>query len=136
MADTVARENETAVERKARQKGISPRGQALMVPPVDIYENDEGIVVLADMPGVPKEGLDVQVDKNVLTIKGKITDVASEGIKPLYAEFDGTGYQRQFTLGRDVDIDRINAKMSAGVLRLFLPRAEAVKPRRIEVKAV
>jgi HSP20 family molecular chaperone IbpA len=53
MADTVARENETAVERKARQKGISPRGQALMVPPVDIYENDEGIVVLADMPGVP-----------------------------------------------------------------------------------
>jgi HSP20 family protein len=138
MAETTAeaRENEMAVDRRGRHRGALRRAQAPMVPPVDVYENDQGIIVLADMPGVPKDGLDIQVDKNVLTIKGKITGVASEEIKPLYAEFNGTGYQRQFTLGRDVDIDHINAKISAGVLRLFLPRVEAVKPRRIEVKAV
>jgi len=87
------------------------------------------------MPGVSKDGLDIHVDKNTLTIRGAIAGIVPKDVKPLYAEFDGRGYQRVFTLGPDVDVNNIRAVMSGGVLKLVLPKTEAVKPRRIEVKA-
>ncbi len=105
-----------------------------IVPPVDVYENNEGIILLADMPGVPKENLDVLVDKDVLTIKGKIAKVVPDNLKPLYAEFGAAEYERAFTLGADVDVSKIDAKISKGVLRLFLPKIEEVKPRKIEIQ--
>lgn len=107
-----------------------------LVPPVDIYEDEEKITLLADMPGVTKDGLDVRIDKNVLTIKGTMADIVPEDIKPLYIEFGGKEYLRAFTLGPEVDVTRIEANMSAGVLRLKLPKAEEVKPKRIEVHVV
>ncbi len=119
---------ETTPEKAARS-GVRP-----VVPPVDVYENDEGIVLLADMPGVAKDGIDIQVDKNILTIKGVIGDIVPKDIRPLYAEFGAKEYQRAFTLGPDVDVQKIEATMSAGVLKLFLPKAEEVKPKKIEVK--
>ncbi len=105
-----------------------------IVPPVDIYENNEGIILLADMPGVPKENLDVQVDKDVLTIKGKIAKIVPDNWKPIYSEFGAAEYERAFTLGADVDISKIDAKISKGVLRLFLPKAEEVKPKKIKIE--
>ncbi len=105
-----------------------------IVPPVDVYENSEGIILLADMPGVPKENLDVQVDKDVLTIKGKIAKVVPDNLKPLYAEFGAAEYERAFTLGADVDISKIDARISKGVLRLFLPKLEEVRPKKIEIQ--
>jgi len=109
--------------------------QAALVPPVDIYENEQGIILLADMPGVAKDALDIQVDKDVLTINGSIAQAIPEDAKPLYVEFSGPGrYQRAFTIGPDVDIDKIEASMHAGVLKLVLPKAEHSKPHKIEVK--
>ena len=105
-----------------------------MVPPVDIYEDDEGIVLLADMPGVPKEKLELKIDKNVLHIRGEIAQIAGEDVTPLYAEFVGKEYYRAFTLGPEVEQDKIQASMSGGVLRLVLPKVEAEKPRKIEIK--
>lgn len=109
--------------------------RAALIPPVDIYENELGIVLLADMPGVLKDALDIQIDKDVLTIRGSIAQAIPEDAKPLYVEFSGPGtYERAFTLGPDVDLDKIEASMQAGVVKLVLPRAEHSKPRKIEVK--
>ncbi len=128
------RGTEMAVRMEGQPERPATQMTRPLVPPVDVYENDHGITLLADMPGVTKEGLDVQVNKNVLTIKGVIADMVPEDIKPLYAEFGGKEYERAFTLGPDVDITRIEASMSSGVLKLFIPKAEEVKPKRIEVK--
>ncbi|HID97926.1 MAG TPA: Hsp20/alpha crystallin family protein [Thermodesulfobacteriaceae bacterium] len=132
MTDT--REAQVAIPKeKSTAKAYSP-GPRQLVPPVDIYENDDGIILLADMPGITKDSLDIQIEKDVLTIRGTIESFVPEGIKPLYAEFTGGEYQRSFTLGPDLDVSRIEANMNAGVLRMVLPKAEAVKPRRIEIK--
>ena len=129
------RESGIAVGRGERAAAPAKSAVRPLLPPVDVYENDDGIVLSADMPGVTKEGLEVVVDKNVLTIKGSMADIIPHDIKPLYAEFGAREYERAFTLGPDVDAHRIEASMSAGVLKLFIPKSEDVRPRKIEVKA-
>ncbi len=127
---------EIAVEKKetAKPEVLEKRQKVTLVPPVDIYEDEDGIVLLADMPGVKKDGLEIEVDKDVLTINGEITTGLDPLAKGLYQEFVGKEYKRVFTLGPDVDSSRIEAKISRGVLRLLLPKIEEVKPRKIEVK--
>ncbi len=121
-------------ERKEMMKAAPGPENQMLVPPVDICEEKEGIYLLADMPGVRKEDLDIQVDKGLLTIEGRVTPMKIDGAKELYREFPGGGYRRVFTLGPDVEPDRIEAKMHSGVLKLFLPKREAVRPKKIEVK--
>ncbi len=133
MAET--KDTQMAVSSEGRPVAASTKAPSSIIPPVDIYENDDGIILIADMPGVGKDSLEVQVDKNILTIKGTIEDIVPKELKPLYAEFTGKEYERAFTLGPDVDVSKIEANMNAGVLKLMLPKAEEVKPRRIEVKA-
>ncbi len=132
----MAERTELAVEKKepATPEVLERREEVTLVPPVDIYEDDEGITLLADMPGVMKEDLEIEVDKDVLTITGKVSTGLERGSKPLYEEFRGAEYKRVFTLGPDVDSSRIEARINRGVLRLFLPKLEEVKPRKIEVK--
>ncbi len=126
---------EMAVKTQDRSPQEQQRIRPVVVtPPVDIYELEDGVVLFADMPGVTKENLDVQVDKNVLTIKGEIGDVVPKDITPLYVEFNGKAYERAFTLGPDVDVSKIEASMNAGVLKIFLPKSEEVKPKKIEIK--
>jgi HSP20 family molecular chaperone IbpA len=131
MADV--KTSEMAVKNESRPATEQKRQPVVMTPPVDIYETEEGILLLADMPGVPKENLDVHVDKNMLTIKGEIGDIVPKDINPLYVEFNGKAFERAFTLGPDVDVSKIEASMNAGVLKIFLPKSEEVKPRKIEV---
>ncbi len=127
-------------EIRPQESGTAPASaqeekKAALVPPVDIYENEHGIILLADMPGVSKDGLDIQVDKDILTIRGSIAQAIPEDAKPLYVEFSGPGrYERAFTIGPDVDIDKIEASMHSGVVKLVLPKAEHSKPHKIEVK--
>ncbi len=102
-------------------------------PPVDIYEDDQGLVVLADLPGVEPGGLDVRVDRDILTIQGRAAHLASGD--PVYREYQLTGFFRQFQLPEEVDVGRISAELTHGVLTLRLPRAERAQPRRIEVRA-
>lgn len=104
-----------------------------MSPAVDIYESDDGLTVVADVPGVTKEGLDINVDDKILTIRGSISRPRREGM--ISEEFALMNYFRQFRLSDEVDQTKIKASLDQGVLTLELPKAERAKPRRIEVKA-
>jgi HSP20 family molecular chaperone IbpA len=104
-----------------------------MAPPVDIYETREGLVVLADLPGVAQEALDVRVEQNVLTIRGQARHGAPA--EAVYREYDLVNFFRQFALSEKVDQRQITAELKSGVLTLTLPKAEAAKPRQIAVHA-
>lgn len=104
-----------------------------ITPPVDIYENGSGLVVKADLPGVPKEGLDVRVENSLLTIRGKASHVAPGD--PVYREYGLVNFFRQFELSDRVDQAKISAELKNGVLTLHLPKAEEAKPRRVEINA-
>lgn len=104
-------------------------------PPTDIVEMNDGVRIYMDIPGVSRENLSIDVESNELVIKG----VSSYNPRPvsgghiLHAEFDGITFQRTFTLSDMVEGDKIAATLKDGVLELFLPKSEALKPRRIEI---
>jgi HSP20 family protein len=101
-------------------------------PPVDIYETQNSLVLLADMPGVPKENLEVRVHQNTLTIQGKAQHLVKG--EPIYREIELTGFFRQFEISEEIATDKINAELKYGVLSLNLPKSEKAKPKKIEVK--
>ena len=101
-----------------------------VVPPVDVYETDDGLTLLADVPGLDEKSLQVSVDKGVLTIEGKAPFPSEERF---YHEFSMAGYWRQFQIPEIFDASQADARMKDGVLTLHLPKVEAAKPKRIEV---
>jgi len=104
-----------------------------VAPPVDIYETQEGLVVLADLPGAAQEALDVRVEQNRLTIRGQARHgVPGEAVSREYALVN---FFRQFELSENVDQSQITAELKSGVLTLTLPKAEEAKPRQIVVQA-
>ena len=103
-----------------------------IAPPVDIYETRDGLVVLADLPGVAQEALDVRVDNNVLTIRGHARHAVPGDA--IYWEHELVNFFRQFELSDKVDQSRITADLKCGVLTLQLPKAEEAKPRQVEVR--
>jgi len=103
-----------------------------VAPPVDIYETRDGLVVLADLPGVAKEALEVRVDNNILTIRGQARHAVPSDVT--YREYELVNFFRQFELNDKVDQSRITADLKYGVLTLNLLKAEEVKPRQIEVR--
>ena len=110
--------------------------QPHVVPPVDIFEDDAGITVLADLPGVSREQLGVRVEGDSLIIEASAHSIAvPQGMELVYSEAQFPAYRRQFTLSRELDPSRIEAALKDGVLRLTIPKAEEAKPRRIEVRA-
>jgi HSP20 family protein len=109
--------------------------QPAVLPPVDIHEDDHGITVLADLPGVSREQLGVRVDGDTLTIEASARPVgAPENMELVYSEVQLASYRRQFTLSRELDPSRIEAVLKDGVLRLSIPKSEDARPRRIEVR--
>ena len=102
-----------------------------LIPPVDIYEKAEGLVVIVDMPGVNKEGIDVRVDDNILTIKGKTNHIAPGDA--VSTEFRLLNFYRQFQLGDRVDQEKITADLKRGVLTIQLPKFEEHKPKKITI---
>ncbi|MFW8637411.1 Hsp20/alpha crystallin family protein [Cribrihabitans pelagius] len=121
-------------------RGISTRNGAdnpagrVFTPAVDIFEKEDATVILADMPGVAPEDVDITLERQVLTLTGRVTRNAPEGYRRLSSEYREGGYSRVFTLSDAVDQDKINADFKNGVLRLELPRAAEAKPRKITVK--
>jgi HSP20 family protein len=103
-------------------------------PPVDIFESDNSITVLADMPGVKAEDLEIDLRESVLTLTGRVT--APDGAKEadVLREYRSGTFFRQFTLSEAIDQSKIDAKLSDGVLRLELPKVERARPRQITVK--
>lgn len=121
------------------QKGLGSeaneaRRAVPLVPPVDIWEDADGIMLKADLPGVAKEGLTVGVDGETLTIEGAVSLGESAKLKDVYAEVRVARYRRTFVLGRDLDTEKIAASLKNGVLELRIPKLEAAKPRRVPVR--
>lgn len=104
-------------------------------PAMDIFEDDSGITVQADMPGVSHEQLDIQVDQDTLTITGETRLRMPEGMEALYADVRLTHYRRSFTLSRELDSEHIEASLKDGVLTLRIPKRSALQRRKIEVRA-
>jgi HSP20 family protein len=115
--------------------GEGTRPGPVFIPGVDILETQDEIVVLADMPGVDGKNVEIDLKDNQLTIRGRIDPVVSEKEVSLYSEFGWGDYLRSFTLSNLINQERITAKMDQGVLRLTLPKAEKLKPKKITVSA-
>jgi HSP20 family protein len=109
--------------------------QPVLTPLVDIIERETALYLVADMPGVDESTLDIKVERNVLSLTGRVVAAAPEGREPLRTEFAGGEYARSFTLSNEIDQTGIEATLRDGVLHLTLPKAKEAKPRRIEVKA-
>lgn len=105
------------------------------LPAVDIYETADSLWLRADMPGVDEQSIEVNVANGVLSIEGQVSLKDYENLTPMYTEYNVGNYMRRFTLSNEIDTDRINARMTNGVLELELPKAERAKPRRITVSA-
>lgn len=104
-------------------------------PATDIFETDDHIVLIADMPGVSPGDVEVTLERRVLTIRGYAHPPAPEGYRQIYSEYGIGDYERVFTLTEDIDQDGIRATTSNGVLRLELPKTASARPKRIAVKA-
>lgn len=111
------------------------RSGPVYMPAVDIFETDQAITVLADMPGVEPENLVVDLRESVLTLTGRVTPVENPKEDYLLFEHRTGTFQRQFTLSAAIDQSKIDARLTDGVLRLELPKIEKAKPRQIEVRA-
>ncbi|MDB5899908.1 MAG: heat-shock protein [Ramlibacter sp.] len=105
-----------------------------VVPPVDVFENETSITLLADLPGVTREQLQVRVDGETLLLEATASNTGPEQLELVYGEAQQAAYRRQFTLSRELDAARIEAQLKDGVLRLTIPKAEEARPRRIQVK--
>ena len=122
MATQQLEKTETAgVERASQHRVYSPA--------VDIYEHNDHVVLLADMPGVDKDSIDVTLEKDLITLNGKVKDLDA-GKRPLaYSEYGVGDYQRSFQLGSEIDQDKIEASMKNGVLKLILPKVVPSKKK-------
>jgi len=128
----------TDLEARPKQKAERVEGTrpgAYFTPLVDIYETPEELVLVADMPGVSREDVEVHLDGDTLTVEGRASADEYEGLKPLYVEYGVGGFYRRFTLGETIDRAGIKALVKNGVLTLHLPKAERARARRIEVEA-
>lgn len=122
-------------DNSAVKKQTTP-DEAALLPPVDVIEDSSGITLYADLPGVPKEKLHLQVEADTLTIEGEIDLEMPGGIEASHAEVSLPRYRRVFTLSKELDASKVSAEFKNGVLKLSIPKAEHAQPRRIEVKVL
>ena len=121
----LSKHSETAPERVEQRPVSTPR--------VDVYENANELLVLADIPGANQNDISIQLEKGQLTIEARRKDDIDAN--PLVAEYRPADYVRVFSVPQGIDANKIDAQVAAGVLRLRLPKSDALKPRRIEVRA-
>lgn len=105
-----------------------------MLPPVDVIEDAAGITLYADLPGVPKDKLNIHVDTEALSIEGEVVLPAPADMEASHVEVELPRYRRTFTLGKELDREKIQAEFNNGVLKLSIPKVERAKPRKIEVR--
>lgn len=139
-----------AVQKTQTSKQVQEAGQQLprrldggertslrptFMPLADIYETPEAIVVLADMPGIDPDRVDITLEGRTLTIHGTTSGHDHKGYQQIYAEYADGDCERIFTLSEDIDRGRTEATLKSGVLHLVLPKAESAKARKIKLKA-
>lgn len=120
-------------KQEVQRVAESTRNVPVYIPDVDIYETSDALVVVADIPGVSPENVDIDLRDDTLTIRATV-DTYGKDEQPVLMEYEVGDYYRQFTLGRLIDQSRIEASIKDGVLTLILPKVEKAKPRKIVVK--
>lgn len=115
--------------------GTDREQQRAVLPAVDVFEDAAGITLLADMPGVPRDQLELKIEGDALLIEGGVRRLTPEGLEAVYAEVRVPRYRRSFTLSRELDTARIQANLKDGVLTLRIPKQAHAQPRRIDVTA-
>jgi HSP20 family protein len=136
MEVAMAKSQELSVQQK---KELAPKEEKTVptryyVPNADIYETDETLTLVMEVPGVEKKDVSVQLENDVLRIEGRIDFSKYEGLEPVYAEYNIGHYARAFTLSDKIDQDGISADLADGVLTLTLKKAKSALPRRIEIR--
>jgi len=131
MSGEIKAQDKKAVEAEGERTKAGP----VFLPAVDIYESEEGMTLLADMPGVEKEGLIIDLKENTLTIKGEVKKQEESAPNTIYREYEEGDYYRQFNLSEMIDQEKITASLKDGVLTLFLPKIAPAQPRRIEISS-
>ena len=133
--ETTLQVQDTEKQEVAEMGAERTRDRLAFVPRSDVYETDEAITVVADMPGVDETSVDITLENNVLTINGYVEVVLPEGHRLAYAEYQVGDYQRAFTLSDQIDREGIEAVVKDGVLRLYLPKVTEAQRRKIAIKA-
>jgi HSP20 family molecular chaperone IbpA len=125
MSTEMSKREDQRPERVAERPTVAPR--------VDVFENKDELLLIAALPGVAEANLKIHLDEEELTIEGRPDEERTESA--LEREFRHFDYRRSFVVPTEIDRNRIHAELTNGVLWLHLPKSEALKPRRIEVKA-
>ncbi len=118
---------------QTREPAASSQQEAALWPPVDVIEDNTGITLYADLPGVPRDRLSLRVEGDTLLIEGDVSIDVPQGMEASHAEVQLARYRRSFTLSKELDVDKVNAELSQGVLRVRIPKAEHAQPRKIAV---
>jgi len=121
-------------EKRVVRRDESAEELQTLLPRVDVFENKDGILLVADMPGVPKDKLELRVENDTLLIEGEIAPDTPENMEAVYAEVRLSRYRRAFSLSSELDTSRIDAQLRDGVLNLRIPKHAHAQPRKIEVK--
>jgi HSP20 family protein len=115
-------------------KPASRRDEPSLLPPVDVVEDATGITLYADMPGVPRDKLNLRVEGDQLMLEGEMALPLPQGMEANHAEVTLSRYRRAFTLSKELDAEKVNAELAHGVLRVRIPKAEHAQPRKISVQ--
>lgn len=127
--------NSTPQGQAARPHDTSRYSDATLTPPVDVIEDAHGITLYADLPGVNRDKLNLQVESDTLTIEAESDLSVPEGLTSSHTEVGLARFRRVFTLSKELDTERVSAELAQGVLTLRIPKAQHAQARRIEVQA-
>jgi HSP20 family protein len=123
-----------AAQASADAHLADPGAHYQLIPPADVLEDSAGITIYLDMPGVTKEGIRIEADKNALVIEGEVQMAMPKGMDALYAEIQSMHYRRSFTLSGELDAENTAANLSNGVLAVTIPLRAELRPRKVEVR--
>ncbi|MBI1891878.1 MAG: Hsp20/alpha crystallin family protein [Burkholderiales bacterium] len=121
-------------DKVTQKNGSAAQKEAALLPAVDVIEDANGITLFADLPGVAKDKLNLQLEADSLTIEGEVSLDLPQGMESSHAEVRLPRYRRTFTLSKELDSDKATAEFKNGVLKLRIPKAEHAQPRKIEVR--
>ena len=130
----MAERQEVTTGKSGPAQGKGREDEFVLRPPVDILEDAHGIMVVAEMPGVSKDRLNVQADRNNLLIEGDVVIETATGMEAIYADVQSTRYARSFVLSGELDTEAIDANLKDGVLTIRIPKRAEYRPRKIEVR--
>ncbi len=127
-------EKTVPIKRESTDLQATREDARYLIPAVDIFERENELVVICDVPGVDQTGVSVGVDENILTIEAKTLDREEDASKEIHREYQLANYHRQFELSDVIDQEKITAELKHGVLTITLPKAEKAKPKKIDIR--